>query len=398
MDGRGARDCVKRALDAAKAALASNTAAPSLPALAGAAGVSSRTLQRHFSRVLGLSPHAVVQRLRLDAARQVLCSGDAPSVLDAALRYGFEHPGRFAGLYARAFGEAPSATLRAARAGAPREAPPASGAPIMLRPLVPSDPADAARARRATDDLAIALCRTRGVALLDRELGAVSDPKRVLRLEGRLEADCVVLSLVRQASGIVLRLVREPLAPRAGTGWADRAAGGVAAAVNAETVEQARRTPRHRADIETLVLRARPAALMQDPALTGMALGLLDEALHRDPTHARAHALAGFSRAVAANHCFTPDSDGERERAQDHARCALALAPDDPEVLTLVGGVMSFARRLEEAERLVARSLALDAAQPEAWRRLGVHPHLRRRWPQGHGGVPAAAARLADRQ
>src|SRR5215211_4232401 len=67
VDGRGARDCIKRALDAAKAALASNTAAPGLPALARAAGVSSRTLQRHFSRVLGLSPHSVVQRLRLDS-------------------------------------------------------------------------------------------------------------------------------------------------------------------------------------------------------------------------------------------------------------------------------------------------------------------------------------------
>ena len=234
--------------------------------------------------------------------------------------------------------------------------------------------------------------------LLSPEAGAAAEPGRALRVDGRVEGDCVVLSLVQPARGVVLRTVREPLARRGGLRWADRAAGAVSAAINAEQIEQARRTPRHRADIETLVLRARPAALMQDPAMTGMALGLLDEALHRDPTHARAHALAGFSRAVAANHCFTRDSDGERERAQDHARCALALAPDDPEVLTLVGGVMSFTRRLEEAECLVARSLALDPAQPEAWRRLGVHPHLRRRWPQGHGGVPAAAARLANGQ
>ena len=392
VDGRGARDCVKRALDAAKAALASDTVAPNLPAMARAAGVSSRTLQRHFARVLGLSPHAAVQRLRLAAARQALRSGEAPSVLDAALRYGFEHPGRFAGLYARAFGEAPSATLRAARARAPREAPPASGTPVVLRALAPAGPGDAARARRATDDLAIALGRARDLVLLSPEGGAAAEPGCALRVDGRVEGDSVVLSLVQPARGVVLRTMREPLARRGGLRWADRAAGALSAAIAAEQIEQARRTPRHRADAETLVLRARPAVLMQDPAMAGMALDLLAEALQRDPAHARAHALAGFSRAVAANHCFTRDPEGERERAQDHGRRALALAADDPDVLTLVGGVMSLTRRLEEAECLVTRSLALDPNQPEALRRLGFIRNFR-----GDGREASAAFQRALR-
>jgi Flp pilus assembly protein TadD len=157
-------------------------------------------------------------------------------------------------------------------------------------------------------------------------------------------------------------------------------------------VEQARRTPRHRADVETLVTRARPAALTQEPAMVGMALDMLDEALHRDPAHAAAHALAGWSRALGANHCLTRDPDGERERASEHCRRALALSPDDPEVLTLAAGVMSLTRRFDEAECLVTRSLALDADQPEALRRLGFIQNFR-----GDGRRAAAAFRRALR-
>src|SRR5438105_740242 len=83
------------------------------------AGGSLRTLQRHVAQVLGLAPHAVVQKIRLAAARQTLLSGEVISVLDVALRHGFNHPGRFAIAYTRAFGQPPSATLRAARAQAP---------------------------------------------------------------------------------------------------------------------------------------------------------------------------------------------------------------------------------------------------------------------------------------
>jgi AraC-like DNA-binding protein len=378
-------------VEAAKAALDRDpSAAPDPSALAGAAGVSPRTLQRHFARVLRLAPRAVVQRLRLDAARRTLEAGEAGSVLEAAARHGFDHPGRFAMAYARAFGTSPSAALRASRARAPPVAAPASATPILLRALAPAAPQDASRARRATDDLAIALCRARDLVLLSPEPGAPPDPRRTLRLEGRVEADCVVLSLVQPARGVVLQTLRESLVPRAGRGWADRVAGALSAAIAAGHLEQARRTPWRRADAESLVARARPAALTQEPALIGVALDMLEEALHRDPTQARAHALSGWCRAVGANHCFTRDAAGERGRASEHCRRALALAPDDPEVLTLAAGVMSLTRRIDEAEGLVTRSLALDPNQPEALRRLGFLQNFR-----GNGRLAAAAFRRA---
>jgi AraC-like DNA-binding protein/Flp pilus assembly protein TadD len=379
-------------MEAARQALARDPAGSfGLPAMANAAGVSPRTLQRHFARVLKLPPHAVIQRLRLDAARQTLRLVEVPSVLDACMRHGFDHPGRFAIIYARAFGESPSVTLRTARAVAPAAAP-VSGTRIMLRALASADPADAALARRATDDLAMALGHSRDLALLRPEACRPLDQACALRLEGRVEAGCVVLTLVRPAEGKVLRTMREPLGARGSVGWADRAAAAVRAAVAAEKVEQARRTPRHRADVETLVTRARPAALTQEPALVGMAVDMLDEALHRDPAHAAAHALAGWSRALSANHCLTRDPEGERERASEHCRRALALSPDDPEVLTLAAGVMSLTRHFDEAEGLVARSLMLDPNQPEALRRLGFIQNFR-----GDGRRAAAVFRQALR-
>ncbi|MCW8088466.1 helix-turn-helix transcriptional regulator [Sabulicella glaciei] len=139
--------CVRRAMEAAEAALARNPAAtPTLSDLAEASGVSPRTLQRRFACVLGRSPHSIVRQLRLAAARQSLRTGQATSVIDAALRHGFEHPGHFAAAYARAFGEAPSATLRTTR----HERPASPAAPpslqIVLRPLRAATPDDAARA------------------------------------------------------------------------------------------------------------------------------------------------------------------------------------------------------------------------------------------------------------
>ncbi|GGC71933.1 hypothetical protein GCM10011504_56940 [Siccirubricoccus deserti] len=373
-----------------KSALAGDSAtAPSLSYLAEAAGVSPRTLQRHFARLLGLSPHAAVQQLRLAAARQTLRSGEVASVLEATLRHGFEHPGRFSIAYSRTFGEAPSATLRAARTCAASAAS-TSGTPILLRVLEPGTPGDAVCARRSTDDLAIALGHARDLVLLSPSPGAVPDVRHTLRLEGRVEADSVTLSVVQAARGVVVLTLRERLEPRMGLSWADRVVSALRAAIAEEQIEQARRMPRHRANIEMLVHRARPAALSQEPVLVGMALDLLDEALLRDPSHARAQALAAWSRALGANHCFTRDSEGERARALEHGRRALALAPDDPEVLTPVAGALSMANHLDEAEGLIARSLTLDPDQPEALRRLGFIQNFR-----GDGRRAAAAFRRA---
>jgi AraC-like DNA-binding protein len=79
-----------------------------LEEIAGAAGVSVRTLQTSFKRDRHVTPMQYLRNLRLDAARQRLVAGS--SVAEAALDTGFSHQGRFAQYYRIRFGHAPSST------------------------------------------------------------------------------------------------------------------------------------------------------------------------------------------------------------------------------------------------------------------------------------------------
>lgn len=79
-------------------------------------GRSERGLRNAFYHVRGMSPKRCLQAERLRGVRQAL-SNDASgaiSVTFIATAYGFYELGRFAGIYKREFGEAPSETLRAA--------------------------------------------------------------------------------------------------------------------------------------------------------------------------------------------------------------------------------------------------------------------------------------------
>ncbi len=79
--------------------------------MAEAAGVSVRRLQEGFQEHLGVTPREFVRDVRLDRVRAELTDGDAPSVTDVALAWGFTHTGRFAADYRRRFGVSPSADL-----------------------------------------------------------------------------------------------------------------------------------------------------------------------------------------------------------------------------------------------------------------------------------------------
>lgn len=84
--------------------------------LASAAGLSGRTLNRVIQRESGLSPMALLRRVRLAQARLELdAPGPGTTVTKVALDCGFTHLGRFSLDYAQQFGEPPSETLRRAR-------------------------------------------------------------------------------------------------------------------------------------------------------------------------------------------------------------------------------------------------------------------------------------------
>jgi AraC family ethanolamine operon transcriptional activator len=77
-------------------------------------GVPKRTLMLGFSDSFGIPPLAFHRRLRLNAARRDLVRSrpGETSVTEVALRWGFDHFGRFSVDYRRLFGESPIATLR----------------------------------------------------------------------------------------------------------------------------------------------------------------------------------------------------------------------------------------------------------------------------------------------
>lgn len=87
-------------------------------------GVSRRTLQDVFHRVLDMNPVAYLRMVRLNRARQELCNPGLPlpTVGEIAARWGFLHPSQFSVDYQRMFGELPSQTLRRS-AGLPGVAP-----------------------------------------------------------------------------------------------------------------------------------------------------------------------------------------------------------------------------------------------------------------------------------
>jgi AraC-like DNA-binding protein len=84
--------------------------------LARAAGVSPRTLHDGFRRHRGASPMRMLRRQRMQQVRKELTEpNDTTSVTDTALKWGFNHLGRFSAYYVAQFGEKPSETLRVSR-------------------------------------------------------------------------------------------------------------------------------------------------------------------------------------------------------------------------------------------------------------------------------------------
>jgi AraC-like DNA-binding protein len=86
----------------------------SVTELSTVCGVSERTLRNVFLHAHGVSPMEYVRLRRLKAVRRMLVRADAEgtTVSEAALTWGFWHPGAFSVLYRRTFGEKPSETLR----------------------------------------------------------------------------------------------------------------------------------------------------------------------------------------------------------------------------------------------------------------------------------------------
>ncbi|MCC5968841.1 MAG: AraC family transcriptional regulator [Pararhodobacter sp.] len=88
----------------------------SISDLIAVSGGSSRSLFQGFRQFRGMTPMRFIRQQRLIKARAALENPEpGTAVTHVALRWGFQHLGRFAADYGEAFGEAPSQTLRRGR-------------------------------------------------------------------------------------------------------------------------------------------------------------------------------------------------------------------------------------------------------------------------------------------
>lgn len=108
-DGQLAPRSVRRAIDYIDANLDEPIG---FTDIAAAAGIPGRTLSQHFRRFRDTTPMHYLRDARLDKVHEALRRAEPEeNVISIASRWGFLHMGRFAAVYRKRFGEAPSETL-----------------------------------------------------------------------------------------------------------------------------------------------------------------------------------------------------------------------------------------------------------------------------------------------
>ncbi|MCB1404814.1 MAG: AraC family transcriptional regulator [Rhodobacteraceae bacterium] len=112
------RDLVPRMIRQAEAFMLAQIDQPlAIEDVATAVGVSARALQLAFRRFRDTTPMAFLRDARLDRAHADLqAARPGTSVTEVAMRWGFGHFGRFAGIYRARFGCTPRQTLQDALA------------------------------------------------------------------------------------------------------------------------------------------------------------------------------------------------------------------------------------------------------------------------------------------
>ena len=139
------------------------------------------------------------------------------------------------------------------------------------------------------------------------------------------------------------------------------------------TLRRGRRGSRHGSDDEALRLtcQAMPYAFAIAPRECNEALETLETAQQLAPEYGLPVALAAWCWGQRAAHGFSATPEEDLDHGLRLVAQACDLAPNDALALTLASGALTLAHRLEEADRLLERVLALDPWLPYAWVRRG---------------------------
>jgi AraC-like DNA-binding protein len=134
-----------------------------------------------------------------------------------------------------------------------------------------------------------------------------------------------------------------------------------------------------------LTWQAMPNVFAIAPRQCSEALDALETVQRMAPGYGLPVALAAWCWAQRAAHGFSATPVQDRDHALALAGRASELAASNPLALTLTSGALTLAHRLEEADRLLERALALDPGLAYAW--------VRRGWASVYMGDPTAAYR-----
>ena len=366
---------VRRALDAMRGNAGHDW---SVAELAGAAGLSSRTLQRQFSVFLGKSPRAALRDIRFENARRELLQGlpDA-RVMDVALRCGFPHCGRFSVEYRRRYGETPSQTLKRQEVfGDALAAMPAFLVSNRDRPTVALGPIEAGPehsdiARSIADELASAL--NRAGATVTRQPGAAR-----YRLTGAINGSDrqtrLIFRLVDAETGRHLTAHRSdgPLGddPAPDEHLATKIVAAMQPCLRLAEIDRASRKPDADLSPHEMALRAMPCVLSLNAEGNARALDLLERAMERDPGNALAVALASWAYGQRVVYHFAATLTEDRARSAELARKAQGLG-GDATVLAVLGNALTLLHDLDTANLVIRKALAIDGGSAWAWSRSG---------------------------
>ena len=120
-------------------------------------------------------------------------------------------------------------------------------------------------------------------------------------------------------------------------------------------------------------LRALQGWVSFDRGYRLQALGMLEQAIERDPHYGPALALAARCHGMLVANGSADDVQIHRREGIDLARRALQAAPEDPEVLAACGQVLgALGEDIDAAISLVDRSLALNPSSARGWFSSGL--------------------------
>ena len=134
-----------------------------------------------------------------------------------------------------------------------------------------------------------------------------------------------------------------------------------------------------------LTWQAIPSVFAIAPRECSEAIATLESAQQLAPGYGLPVALTAWCLGQRAAHGFSSIPERDRAKALQLVDRAQTLASGDALTLTLASGALTLAHRLDDADRMLERALALDPWLPYAW--------IRRGWASAYVGDPGAAFR-----